>query len=84
MNCPKGHKIESLILVGDSNRILRRKGVEVQVYYFFHGDFVDVEFLASRCYIKVAEEGPEECLFYHIESPASKMAGMQPIHCTES
>ena len=40
--CQKGHKLEGFILVGENNRILQRKEVEVQVYYFFHGDFLDV------------------------------------------
>ena len=58
MNHSKGHKLEGLILVGESNWGLRRKGVEVPVYSFFHGDFPDVELFASQCYIHVVEEGP--------------------------
>ena len=46
--------------------------MKVPVYYFFHGDFVDVEFFVSRCYIHVVEEGPEECLFDHTEAPSSE------------
>ena len=84
MNHPKGHKLEGLILVGDRNRILRRKGVEVPVYYFFHRDFVDDKFFALRRYIHMVEEVPEECIFDHIEALACERAAMQPIHGTEA
>ena len=47
MNRPKWHKLEGLVFVGESNRSLQRKGVEVLVYDFFHGDLVDVELFAS-------------------------------------
>ena len=52
-NLPKVHKLEGLILVGESNRILCRKGVELSVHYFFHGYSVDVEFFVSLRYIHV-------------------------------
>ena len=45
-NLVKGNKHEGLILVGEINRIFKRMGMEVTVYYFFHGYFVGVEFLA--------------------------------------
>ena len=54
-------------MVEESNRILWRKGVEVPVYYFFRGDFLDVEFFVFQRYIHVLEEGPEECLFDRTE-----------------
>ena len=63
INLPKGHKLEGLILVGESNRTLQGKGVEVPVYYLFHGDLPDVELFALQSYINVVEEGPEECIF---------------------
>ena len=84
MNHPKGHKLEGLILVGDRNRILRRKGVEVPVYYFFHRDFVDDKFFALRRYIHMVEEVPEECIFDHIEALACERAAMKLIHDTEA
>ena len=34
------------------------KGVEVPVYYFFHGDFPGVYFFASQCCIHLIEEAP--------------------------
>ena len=43
MNIPKGHNIESLILVGESDRRLQRKGAETPMYYLFHVDLSDVE-----------------------------------------
>ena len=52
-NIPQGNKLEGLILVGESNISLWKKGAEVPVYYFFHRDSVDVEFFASRDYIRV-------------------------------
>ena len=54
-NLLKGHKFEGLILVGERNMILRRKGVTLPVYYLFYGDLPDVEFFASQRYINVAE-----------------------------
>ena len=62
-NIPKGHKLEDLILVGESNMSLRRKGVTAPVYYFYRCDFPLVEFFAVRRYIHVMEEVPEEILF---------------------
>ena len=59
MNRPKGHKLEGLILVGERNMSLWRKEVELQVYYFFHGDYVSVDFFASRRYVHVVEEDHE-------------------------
>ena len=47
-NLPKRHKLEGFILVGERDRILHRKGVEVPVYYLFHEYFPDVELFASR------------------------------------
>ena len=44
--------------------------MEVPLYYLFHVDLTDVEFFASRRYINVAEEGPEEGLFGPAEAPA--------------
>ena len=41
--------------------------MEVPVYYFFRGDFLDVEFFVLQRYIHVLEEGPEECLFDRTE-----------------
>ena len=58
-NRTKGHKLEGLVLVGESNRSLRRKGVEETVYSFFGGDFVSVDFFASRRYVHVVEEDHE-------------------------
>ena len=58
-NLPKGNNIESLLLVGDRNRSVSSKGVELIVYYFFHGEFSDIEFFASWSYVNVLEEGPE-------------------------
>ena len=58
--------------------------MKAPVYSFFHGDFPDVEFFASRIYIHVVEEGPEECLFDPAEVPACERAVMQPIHGTET
>ena len=43
-------------MVGESNRILKRKGMGVPVYSFFHGDFVGVEFFASLSDVHVVEE----------------------------
>ena len=63
MNLLKGHKLEDLILIGESNRSLWRKRVTAPVYYFFHGDFYGVEFFPTRHYIHVIEEDPEESLF---------------------
>ena len=83
-NRQKGHKLEVLILVGETNRSLRRQGVEVPVYYFFCGYFVDAEFLALRCYIHVVGEGPEECIFDHTEETAWGRYVIQRIHSTES
>ena len=80
---PKGHFLEGLILVGESNRSLRMKGVEVPVYYFFHGDFPDVEFFSLQHYIHVMEEITEECLFDHAEAPDCKRAAIQYVHGTE-
>ena len=60
MNHPKGHKLENLVLVQESNISLRRKGVAAPVYYFFHGELPYVEFFSSRSYVGVTEEGPEE------------------------
>ena len=57
MNLPKEHKLESLVLVEESNMSLRRKGVEVPVYYFFHRDLPGVEFFASQHYIHVVDGG---------------------------
>ena len=57
-NLLEGHKIECLVLVGESNIKLRRKGVEAPVYYFFHGDFPDIELFASHSYILVVGGGP--------------------------
>ena len=65
-------------MVGESNRTLQGKGVEVPVYYLFHEEFPDVEFFATRCYIYVAEEGPYECIFDHTEVQAYKRDVMQP------
>ena len=46
-NLSKGHKLGGVILVGGGGgRSLRSKGVEVPVYYLFHGYFPDVEFFA--------------------------------------
>ena len=53
INLPKGHKLEGLILVGERNRSLRRRGVEIPMYSSFHVDFPDVEFFASQSYIYV-------------------------------
>ena len=58
-NNPKRNKLEGLILVWESNRSLWRKGVEVPVYYFFHGDFSGVEFFTSINCVHVVEEGPD-------------------------
>ena len=58
-NRQKGQTLEGLVLVGDINVILMRKGVELIVYYFFHGEFSDIEFFASWSYVNVLEEGPE-------------------------
>ena len=80
MNRPKGQKLEGLILVGESNRRLWRKGVEALVYYLFHGYSLDVELFVSRSYIHVVEYVPEECIFYPSESTACKRAVMQPTH----
>ena len=44
MNIPKVNKLEGFILVGEGNKSLQRKGVEVPVYYFFCGDFIGVDF----------------------------------------
>ena len=41
-NGPKGNNIKNLILVEESNRILRRKGVAASLYYLFDGYFPDV------------------------------------------
>ena len=49
---------------------LRRKGVAAPVCSCFHGDFPDVEFFSSRCYIHVAEEDPEESMFDPTEAPS--------------
>ena len=81
-NLPKGHKIEYLILVGEGNISLRRKGVEEPVYYFFHGNFPDVEFFALRRYIHVIEEGPEESIFDPTEALACQRSVIQPIYGT--
>ena len=62
-NLPKGHKLEGLVLVWESNRILQRRGVESPVYYFFYGDFPDVDLFSTHIYIHVVEEKAEECLF---------------------
>ena len=59
------------------------KGVEVPVYYFFHGDFPDVEFFSLQHYIHVMEEITEECLFDHAEAPDCKRAAIQYVHGTE-
>ena len=83
-NHPKGQKLDILTWVGESNRILRRNGVELSVYYFFHGDFVDVKLLAPRCYFHVKEEGPDECIFDHTEEPSCKKVIIQPDHGTEA
>ena len=61
-NLPKGNNIESLLLVGGRNRSVSSKGVELRVYYFFHGEFVDVDFFALWHYIHVVAEGTEEFL----------------------
>ena len=52
--------------------------MEVPVYYFFYGDFPDVELFASQRYIHVVEEGPTEFIFDHSEAPAFKRAVVQP------
>ena len=64
--------MRGFILVGDINRSFQGKGVELPVYYFFHGYFVGVELLALWRYIHVVEEGPDEGLSGHTESPACK------------
>ena len=70
-------------MVGESNRILRRKGVEVPVYYFFRGDFACVDLFASLIYVNVADEGSDEFLFGPTESTAFKRAVIQLIHGTK-
>ena len=57
--------------------------MESSVYYFFHGDFVDVDLFESRLYIHLVKGSHEECLFDHTEAPACKRAAVQPIHGTE-
>ena len=47
MNRPKDKNIEGLVLVGESNRVLRRKGVKVPVYYLFDAYSPDVELFYS-------------------------------------
>ena len=63
MNRPKGKNIEGLILVGEENRRLWRKGGETSVYHLSHGNLPDVDFFAAQHYIHVMEEGPEEIIF---------------------
>ena len=57
-NQPKGHNLEGFILIGESNRTLRKRGVKLPVYYLFHGDFPGVDFFASRNYIRFVCYGP--------------------------
>ena len=83
-NIPKGHKLEDFILVRESNKSLRRKGVTAPVYSFFHGDFPVVEFFFTCCYMHITDEGPDESLFGTTEFLACKMAVMQPIYGTEA
>ena len=56
------------------------KGVKVPVYSFFRGNFIGVEFFASRNYIVVVEEGPEEFIFDLTESPTCERSGMKLLH----
>ena len=58
--------------------------MEVPVYYFFYGNFSDVEFFASWSYVRVMEEGPEECLFDQTEAPDCERDIIQLIHGTEA
>ena len=78
-NCSNGYKLDNCFFE-ERNSILCRKGVASPVYYFFHWDFPDVDFFASRRYVHGTEEVPEESLFDTTEVPAYKRAYMQPIH----
>ena len=44
--------------------------MEVPVYYFFYGDFPDVNLFSSRNYIHVVAEVTGECLFDPAEVPS--------------
>ena len=57
--------------------------MEVSVYYFFHGSFHDVEFFASKSYVHVKHEGPEESIFDPTEAQDCKRDVMQQIYITE-
>ena len=54
------------------------------MYYFLHGHLPDVEFFASRGYIHVLVEVPEEYLFDNSEAPYCGRVFMQQIHGTEA
>ena len=56
--------------------------MEETVYYFFHVELPNVEFLALQNYIQVLGEGPENFLFDRTEAPASEGAVMQPMQGT--
>ena len=58
MDHPKGHNLEGLLLVRESNGSLQRKGVEVLVYYFLHGDLPGFGFFLLQHYMHVLEEVP--------------------------
>ena len=39
---PNGGNLDNLILIGERNRILQKKGVEAPLYYLFHRKFSGV------------------------------------------
>ena len=76
---PKGHKLEGLVLVGERNISLRRKGVEAPVYSYFYGYYPNVEFFATWHSIHVVEKGPGGCLFDPTEALDCERAVIQLI-----
>ena len=50
-------------MVGEENRSFKRKRGATSVYYFFRGDFPDVEFFVAWSYVHLMEESLVEIIF---------------------
>ena len=67
LNRPKYHKLENLVLIAESENIIRINSGVSSVCTFLHADFEGDELYTARLYVNFTKEGREEELFVNEE-----------------